>query len=112
MTSKRGRIPGMNPESRYTVIEAEVPHAGVQRYSQDLSPMPGGRGSYRFEFDHYEQSPELRAARHRHRQASQSRSNGVASASTRQKMRRRLDCRLIATIFRLPYESLRIGLCR
>ncbi len=58
MNSKRGRILGMNPETRYTVIEAEVPHAEVQRYSQDLRSMTGGRGSYRFEFDHYEQVPQ------------------------------------------------------
>ena len=58
MNSKRGRILGMNPESRYTVIEAEVPHAEVQRYSQDLRSMTGGRGSYRYEFDHYEQVPQ------------------------------------------------------
>ena len=58
MNSKRGRILGMNPENRYTVIEAEVPHAEVQRYSQDLRSMTGGRGSYRYEFDHYEQVPQ------------------------------------------------------
>lgn len=58
LNSKRGRILGMNPESRYTVIEAEVPQAEVQRYSQDLRSMTGGRGSYRFEFDHYEQVPQ------------------------------------------------------
>ena len=58
MNSKRGRILGMSPEGRYTVIEAEVPHAEVQRYSQDLRSMTGGRGSYRFEFDHYEQVPQ------------------------------------------------------
>ena len=58
MNSKRGRILGMNPENRYTVIEAEVPQAEVQRYSQDLRSMTGGRGSYRFEFDHYEQVPQ------------------------------------------------------
>ena len=40
-----GAHPGMNPESRYTVIEAEVPQAEVQRYSQDLRSMTGGRGS-------------------------------------------------------------------
>ena len=58
LNGKRGRILGMNPESRYTVIEAEVPQAEVQRYSQDLRSMTGGRGSYRFEFDHYEQVPQ------------------------------------------------------
>lgn len=58
INSKRGRILGMVPETRYTVIEAEVPQAEVQRYSQDLRSMTGGRGSYRFEFDHYEQVPQ------------------------------------------------------
>ena len=58
MNSKRGRILGMSPEGRYTVIEAEVPQAEVQRYSQDLRSMTGGRGSYRFEFGHYEQVPQ------------------------------------------------------
>ena len=58
LNSKRGRILGMSPEPRYTVIEAEVPHAEVQRYSQDLRSMTAGRGSYRFEFDHYEQVPQ------------------------------------------------------
>lgn len=58
LNGKRGRILGMNPENRYTVIEAEVPQAEVQRYSQDLRSMTGGRGAYRFEFDHYEQVPQ------------------------------------------------------
>ena len=58
LNSKRGRILGMTPETRYTVIEAEVPQAEVQRYSQDLRSMTGGRGSYRYEFDHYEQVPQ------------------------------------------------------
>ena len=38
--------------------EAEVPQAEVQRSSQDLRSMTGGRGSYRYEFDHYEQVPQ------------------------------------------------------
>ena len=58
LNGKRGRILGMSPEGRYTVIEAEVPQAEVQRYSQDLRSMTGGRGSYRYEFDHYEQVPQ------------------------------------------------------
>lgn len=58
INSKRGRILGMSPEGRYTVIEAEVPLAETQRYSQDLRSMTGGRGSYRYEFDHYEQVPQ------------------------------------------------------
>ena len=55
---KRGRILGMTPEERFTVIEAEVPHSEVQRYAQDLRSLTQGRGSYQFEFDHYEPVPQ------------------------------------------------------
>ena len=58
LNGKRGRILGMNPEARYTVIEAEVPHSEIQRYAQDLRSLTQGRGSYRFEFDHYEPVPQ------------------------------------------------------
>ncbi len=58
LNGKRGRILGMNPEARYTVIEAEVPHSEVQRYAQDLRSLTQGRGSYQFEFDHYEPVPQ------------------------------------------------------
>lgn len=55
---KRGRILGMTPHDRYTVIEAEAPHSEVQRYSQDLRSLTQGRGSYEFVFDHYEPVPQ------------------------------------------------------
>ncbi|MFQ6027575.1 MAG: elongation factor G [Dehalococcoidia bacterium] len=57
LNGKRGRILGMNPEARYTVVEAEVPLAEVQRYAQDLRSLTQGRGSYRLEFDHYDPVP-------------------------------------------------------
>ena len=55
---KRGRILGMNPQNRYTVIEAEVPHSEVQRYAQDLRSLTQGRGTYSLEIDHYEPVPQ------------------------------------------------------
>ncbi len=58
LNGKRGRILGMNPETRCTVIEAEVPHSEVQRYAQDLRSLTQGRGSYQFEFDHYDPVPQ------------------------------------------------------
>jgi elongation factor G len=58
LNGKRGRILGMNPEARYTVIEAEVPHSEVQRYAQDLRSLTQGRGSYQFEVSHYEPVPQ------------------------------------------------------
>ena len=58
MNGKRGRILGMTPQDKYTVIEAEVPHAEVQRYAQDLRSLTQGRGSYSLEFDHYDPVPQ------------------------------------------------------
>jgi elongation factor G len=57
LNGKRGRILGMNPQGKYTMIEAEVPQSEVQRYAQDLRSLTQGRGSYRLEFDHYEPVP-------------------------------------------------------
>jgi elongation factor G len=57
LNGKRGRILGMNPQGKDTIIEAEVPQSEVQRYAQDLRSLTQGRGSYRLEFDHYEPVP-------------------------------------------------------
>ena len=57
LNGKRGRILGMNPGDRYTIVEAEVPLSEVQRYAQDMRSLTQGRGSYRLEFDHYEPVP-------------------------------------------------------
>ncbi len=57
LNGKRGRILGMNPQGRVTVIDAEVPQSELLRYSQDLRSISQGRGSYSMEFDHYEPVP-------------------------------------------------------
>ena len=57
LNGKRGRILGMNPENRVTVIDAEVPQSELLRYAQDLRSITQGRGSYAMEFDHYEPVP-------------------------------------------------------
>ena len=54
---KRGRILGMAPENRVTVIDAEVPQSELLRYAQDLRSLSQGRGSYSMEYDHYEPVP-------------------------------------------------------
>ena len=54
---KRGRILGMNPQDRVTIIDAEVPQSELLRYSQDLRSLTQGRGSYSMEYDHYEPVP-------------------------------------------------------
>ena len=57
LNGKRGRILGMNPEGRVTVIDAEVPQSELLRYAQDLRSLTQGRGSYSMEYDHYEPVP-------------------------------------------------------
>ncbi|MCY4367449.1 MAG: elongation factor G [Chloroflexi bacterium] len=57
LNGKRGRILGMTPGDRFTVVEAEVPLSEVQRYAQDMRSLTQGRGNYRLEFDHYEPVP-------------------------------------------------------
>ena len=57
LNGKRGRILGMTPGDRFTIVEAEVPLSEVQRYAQDMRSLTQGRGSYRLEFDHYEPVP-------------------------------------------------------
>ena len=57
LNGKRGRILGMNPEGRVTVIDAEVPQSELLRYAQDLRSLTQGRGSYAMEYDHYEPVP-------------------------------------------------------
>ena len=58
LNGKRGRILGMNPQDRVTVIDAEVPQSELLRYAQDLRSLSQGRGSYSMEYDHYEPVPQ------------------------------------------------------
>ncbi|HVO42927.1 MAG TPA: elongation factor G [Aggregatilineales bacterium] len=56
-TSRRGRVLGMDTEAGRSVVTALVPLAEIQRYSNDLRSMTGGRGVYTMAFDHYEPVP-------------------------------------------------------
>lgn len=57
MNTRRGRVLGMETETGRSVVTAEVPLAEVQRYSNDLRSMTGGRGVYTMEFSRYERVP-------------------------------------------------------
>lgn len=57
LTSKRGRILGMEPKGRYQIIKAQVPAAEMQRYAIDLKSMTQGRGSYKLDIVGYEEVP-------------------------------------------------------
>lgn len=47
----------MDTEKGRSVVTAHVPLAEMQRYSNDLRSMTGGRGVYTMTFDRYETVP-------------------------------------------------------
>ena len=57
MTSRRGRVLGMDPGPAATVVHIEVPMAEVLAYAPDLTSMTGGRGDYTMSFLRYEEVP-------------------------------------------------------
>jgi elongation factor G len=57
LSSRRGRIMGMDPEGRYQRIKATVPEAELYNYSVDLRSMTSGQGVYSRKFSHYEEVP-------------------------------------------------------
>jgi len=57
LTSKRGRILGIEPKGKYQVIKATVPAAEMQKYAIDLKSITQGRGSFRLEITGYEELP-------------------------------------------------------
>ena len=57
LNSRRGRVMGMDSEAKNEVINAQVPMAEIQKYSQDLTSFTGGRGSFTVGFSHYEEVP-------------------------------------------------------
>jgi elongation factor G len=57
MSSRRGRVLGMDPGSGMTVIHVDVPLAEVLTFAPDLTSMTGGRGDYTMTFLRYEEVP-------------------------------------------------------
>jgi len=57
LSSRRGKIGGMNPIGKYQTISAKVPEAEVQNYSTTLRSLTQGRGFYTKAFSHYEPVP-------------------------------------------------------
>ena len=57
ITSRRGRILGMEPKGSKTIIQAVVPLGEIQRYAPDLRSMTGGQGTFTMEFEGYEDLP-------------------------------------------------------
>jgi len=57
ISSKRGKILGMEPEGRNQRIKAHVPLAELYKYSTTLRSFTQGRGIHTREFSHYEEVP-------------------------------------------------------
>jgi elongation factor G len=57
ISSRRGRVLGMDSKGSLQVINALVPMAEVLTYQPELTSMTGGRGAFTMEMDHYEEVP-------------------------------------------------------
>lgn len=57
ISSRRGKISGMDSEGHFQVIKAKVPLAELHKYSTALRSMTQGRGMFAQKFSHYEEVP-------------------------------------------------------
>jgi elongation factor G len=57
LSSRRGKILGMDTDGAFQVIKAHVPTAELYHYSSTLRSLTGGRGVHAEEFSHYEEMP-------------------------------------------------------
>lgn len=58
ISSRRGKIQGMNAEGSFQLIKAKVPLAELYKYSTSLRSMTQGRGIHRRKLSHYEEVPK------------------------------------------------------
>jgi elongation factor G len=61
LSSRRGRIGGMNQRGEAQVIDSQVPLSEMFGYSTKLRSMTQGRAVYSMEFSHYEEVPKSKA---------------------------------------------------
>jgi elongation factor G len=57
LSSRRGKIQGMDMEGTFQLIKAHVPAKELYRYSSTLRSLTGGRGVHKEDFSHYEEMP-------------------------------------------------------
>jgi elongation factor G len=57
LSSRRGKILGMDTEGHFQVVRAQVPARELYRYASQLRSLTGGRGLHGEEFSHYEELP-------------------------------------------------------
>ena len=57
LSSRRGKIVGIDSEGGHQVVKAQVPAMELYHYSTTLRSLTGGRGIHTEEFSHYEEMP-------------------------------------------------------
>lgn len=58
ISSKRGKILGMDSDGKFQVIKAYVPLAELYKYSSHLRSLTSGRGAHKIKFAYYEEVPK------------------------------------------------------
>ncbi len=58
ISSRRGKILGMDSNGHFQVIKAQVPLAELYKYSSTLRSLTSGRGMHKRQFSHYEEVPK------------------------------------------------------
>lgn len=58
LSSRRGRILGMEVRGNLQVVKADIPLAEMFKYATELRSMTHGKGSYSMKFSHYEHVPQ------------------------------------------------------
>jgi elongation factor G len=61
LTSRRGRISGMDSRGGTQIVRAQVPMSEMLNYQNDLISMTQGRASFTMEFSHYDYVPQQQA---------------------------------------------------
>jgi elongation factor G len=57
ISSRRGRIQGMEADGPYQVVKAQIPQDELYQYATALRSLTQGTGVYRMEFSHYDEVP-------------------------------------------------------
>jgi elongation factor G len=58
ISSRRGRIMGMDSDGHFQIIKSQIPLAELYRYSSTLRSLTQGRGMHKRQFSHYEEVPK------------------------------------------------------
>jgi elongation factor G len=57
LSSRRGKIQGMDSEGGFQIVKATVPQQELYQYGTVLRSLTGGRGVHKEDFSHYEEMP-------------------------------------------------------